>query len=276
MQLLRIKSQPIVGGGTPGNAERSGKNMLNVHSARGYCLSLLLLMLFVSLIFADEAMQDTVRPQSPDLVDLVRFVIIQASADGYVSEKYWNKTSERFDGLRIRGLRISKRKKAVRHGFCRRYAAALEKPEANFALEIEDVKLPGEDLTAFAMTASLKARCEATFAHYVYGVKGVNGTTIAHADLKVRILISIDPRTQFSLSDPIPKIQLNARVRNVDLWLTDVDVKRIGVLDGKFVEILGDGAEEAIEELIQNQEGRLNRKLQKELDDIQGESQGPN
>ncbi len=244
--------------------------------ARGFGLSLFLFScIFLigdashSYAFA-ESDESPSLPAAPNLSELIRFVFIESSAEGYSNEKNWNKTSKRFDGLRIRGLRISKRKKAVKHGFCRKYAASLKNPEKNFEFTIEETTIPNEDVLAFLVNARLRARCEATFAHYVYGVKGINGTTVADADIRVKILISLNPQTEFSLSKPIPKFYLNTKVRDVDFRLKDVDVRKVGVLDGKFVEVVGDGLRKAFEELIQNQESRVKKKLQKELDKIQG------
>lgn len=244
--------------------------------ARGFGLSLFLFgsVFFFSDVSCSQAFAESDGPPSlpaaPNLTELIRFVIIESSADGYTNEKNWNKTSKRFDGLRVRGLRISKRKKAVKHGFCRKYSASLKNSEKNFEFAIEETTIPNEDVLAFVVKARLRARCEATFAHYVYGVKGINGTTVADAEIRVKIVISLNPRTEFSLSEPIPKFYLNAQVRDVDFRLKDVDVRKFGVLNGKFVEIVGDGLRKALEELIQNQETRVKKKLQKELDKIQG------
>lgn len=250
-----------------------------IQSTRGICLSFFLFAMFTSatsLFAQDETVVESpvgVR-QAPNLSDLVRDIIIESTKEGHVNEKHWNKTATRFDGLKINGLKISKRKKKVRHGFCRKYSAALRNPDQTFHLAIKEITIPGEDVTAYSIDAKLKARCEGTFAHYTYGVKGVNGTMISDADIRVRLIISIDPKAQFSLSAPIPRVQLNAKVRDVDFWLTDIDVHRVGILDGKLVELIGDGAEEALEELLQGQESQVKKKLQKKLDELQGLDKG--
>ncbi|WP_145197668.1 hypothetical protein [Thalassoglobus polymorphus] len=237
---------------------------------RGVCLSFFLLMFAVGASFAEEPALQSQHPVAPNLEELVRFVVIESSVEPYFNDKYWNKTSGRFDGFRIRGLRISKRKKEVRHGFCRKYSASLVNPEKHFQFEIKETTLPNFDGQAYLIETKLRARCEGTFAHYVYGVKGINGTTIADADVRVRLVVTLKPTAQFSITDPIPKFSLNAEVRDVDFKLKDIDVRKVGVLDGKFVEVLGDGFQEVFEQLIQNQEKRVKKKLQKELDDLQG------
>lgn len=245
-------------------------------STRGFDLSFFLLILLsssTSVFGQSEAVSETVVVQkTPNLSQLVREIIIEVTKEGHTDEKHWNKTITRFDGLKFDGLKISKRKKKVRHGFCRKYSAELNNPEQTFSIEIQEVAIPNEDVTAYSINAKLKARCKGTFAHYTYGVKGLNGTMISDADIEARLIVSFDPRAKFSLSAPIPRLQLNAKVHAVDFWLRDVDVRRVGVLEGKLVEVMGDGLEEVLEEFLQSQESRVKKKLQKELDKIQGVS----
>ncbi len=250
---------------------------MKFQSTRGVCLSFFVWSFIVSAnifscSFAEESLSVSQRSEAPNLEELVRFVVIESSSEPYRNEKYWNKTSRRFDGLRFRGLRISKRKKEVRHGFCRKYSASLVNPEKNFRFEIKETTVPNFDGQAYLIESKLRARCEGTFAHYVYGVKGVNGTTLADADLRVRLLVTMKPTASFSIAEPIPKFSLNAEVRDVDFWIKDIDVRKVGVLQGKFVEVLGDGFQEVFEQLVQNQEKRVKKKLQKELDEIQGKA----
>lgn len=212
---------------------------------------------------------------SPTLSDLVRTIIIEASREGYEDDRNWNKTSTRFDGLSIRGLNISRKKREVQHGFCRRYAARLIEPERTFQLEIEDLPPPEGKTLAYAIQARLKARCEATFAHFVYGVKGANGTTVADADVQVRIVLALSPKTEFSLLKPIPRVSLNAEVQEVRFKLKDIDARRVGLIDGKPAELLGDGLKEAFAQLLKNQEGRVKAKLQTRLDKFQQGAAAP-
>lgn len=241
---------------------------------RGLRLSFFIAVISISQLLSATCVsaqeQSLGEVATPNLSHLVRSIIVEATKEGFVDEKHWNKTATRFDGLKFRGFKISKRKKKVRHGFCRKYAASLINPDQTFTLDIQEFTVPNEDVIAFSIQAKLKARCEATFAHYTYGVKGLNGTLVSDADIKVRLIISFDPQTEFSLAEPIPRIQMNAKVRDVDFWLKDIDVRRVGAFRGKGVELVGDGLEDALEELLQTQESRVKKKMQKELDKIQG------
>lgn len=233
---------------------------------RGLCLSFFMLGWFCANCSALAQDSSGLNPPAPSLTELVRRVIIETSKNGYEDQKHWNKSVTRFDGFKIHGMNVSPRKRSVRHGFCRKYAAELRNPDKTFHLQIQEISPPDNTRIVFLLESKIEARCEATFAHYVYGVKGLNGTTVADAEIRIRIQLSLDPQAEFSLDKPIPKLNLNARVEDVDFSLKDIDLHKVGVLDGKVVEVIGDGLKSIIEEVIQDQEKRVRSKLQKELD----------
>jgi len=209
--------------------------------------------------------------QIESLSDLVREILIHASRDGFDDEKHWNKSVTRFDGLKIRGLHISKRKKQVRHGFCRKFEAELIQPEETLSLEIRQLpaEKPGAP-TQFVITAELKARCDATFAHYIYGVKGLNGSAVADATVRMKVALEISHELSISLDKPFSGFQLHGSVNSVQLKLKDLDLRQFGLIRGDAAELLGDGSREALEQLLQSQERRIKERLQKKLDQIQG------
>lgn len=223
---------------------------------------------YPSLVAAD----DTILPPkpAPKLADLVRDVIIEISRDGYVDERHWNKSVKRFDGFRVRGFDISRKSKKVRHGFCRKFSCSLRNPEQTFELTIEEATSPTREGLTFYVKGKMQLDCEAVFAHYLYGVKGLNGETKARADVRFRMIFACNPITEFSLDRPIPRIQMNASIRDVDFWLDDLDLQKVGIIDGDAAEVLGKGLEEAVEAMLQSQESQVRKRIQRELDVIQG------
>ena len=247
--------------------------------ARGFILSLFLLLGWLCANASAQpdnqsrpplpAPNALVLDESQSFADLIREVILHEAKEGYADEKHWNKTSDRFDGLKIRGLKISKRKKKVRHGFCRKYEAQLVRPEETFKLEIEQLP-PSDDnsATTFVISSQLKARSEATFAQYLYGVKGLNGNAVANATLTMKIVLEIAPQAVFSFESPLPDFNINADVKDVQLRLKHFDLQKLGPIKGELAQIIGDGSEKAVEALLKRQESRIKKKIQKELDEI--------
>lgn len=249
-------------------------------SARGVIPSLFLLLMVLAplsrhqSVFGadDDGLIATDQGPEKKFSDLVREIAIHSTEEGFEDTKHWNKSVKRFDGLSIRGLHISQKRKRVRHGFCRRYEAFLVRPEETFRLEIEQLPLdPTFETTQFVVTTQLRARSEATFAHYVYGVKGFNGSAVAHATIQLRLVLEIAPTFVLTADSLLPDLRLNARVNSVDLQLKDFDLQKLGPIKGDFAKILGDGSRESVEGLMQAQRSRIRKKLQKELDDIDGD-----
>src|SRR5690606_34358620 len=115
---------------------------------------------------------------------------------------------------------------------------------------------------------TLRARCEATFAWWNYGVKGWNGTAVSDATIQLRLVIETSPQFKFSLASPVPKLSLSPRISKLEMKIKDIDLRRIGLLTGDVVSELGDGSRKSIEALLQQQTGRIQSRLQKKIDEI--------
>ncbi len=203
------------------------------------------------------------------LGDILKLCLQQALTEEYVDDRKWGRTTERFDGFRVKGLRVSKREREVNHGFWQRYSARLVRPAETLQVQIQ--QLPGDGPTVrFQLLLTLRAHCEVTFAWWNYGVKGWNGTAESDATIQLRLVLETRPELKFSLETPLPRVSLDPKVAELDLKIKDIDLRRIGVLEGPGVTLLGDGSRKAIEELVQQQSVRLKAQLQKKIDDAVG------
>ena len=203
---------------------------------------------------------------STPLEILVRETIVELVPHIFVDETAWNRDTERFDGFRIRGLRIEERKKRVNHGFWQRYQVQLIQPDENLRITIRQLDGAPEKRVRFDVSTALRARIEVTYAFWTYGVKGLNGTTVADATIHTRLRLSVAPRARFEHGSWLPSLAIEPRVDAVWLRLKDLDVRRIGVIGPAVAEPLGDGSRKAIEAFMQSQSGRLKQKLQARLD----------
>ncbi|WP_139228210.1 hypothetical protein [Planctomicrobium piriforme] len=212
-----------------------------------------------------ELPADQHPPQT--LGDVLRICLLQAMAEEYVDDRHWGGTVERFDGFRFRGLNISKRERLVNDGFWHRYKARLIRPGETLQVQVRQEAGP-DNTVRFAVEMILRAQCEATFAWWSYGVKGWNGTAVSEATLRLRLVLDTQPQFQFSLDTPIPGLALNPKVSEIELKLKDLDLQRLGVFEGPGVTVLGDGSRKAIEQLLQQQEGKLKQRLQQQIDAV--------
>lgn len=210
--------------------------------------------------------QEFELPAEPSLSDLVRIVILDALPDEYVDERHWGQQAERFSGIRVRGLQVSVREKLVNHGFWRRFTATLDKPEDNLQVQIVPWEQPLEGRKVFDIQIVLRAHTTATFANWVYGVKGLNGTVRSAATLQANIRLLAAPQARLSWGRLVPQVGLDIQVANVDLQVRDLDVSHIGFFGGWLAEQLGDGSRQSVEALVNLQERRIMRLLQQRLD----------
>ncbi len=211
---------------------------------------------------ASSSSSSSTLPKS--LGDILRVALLQAIDEEYVDERKWGRTTERFDGFHVQGLRISKRERRVNHGFWQRYRVRLVRPEETLKIDVKQE--PGvDDRINFTLSMQLRAHCEATFAWWNYGVKGLNGTAVSEATIWVRLDLETNPQFKFSLESPFPRVDFDPKVKALELKLKDIDLHRLGVFDGPVVSLIGDGSRKAVEDLLQQRTEKLKGQLQKQL-----------
>lgn len=208
-------------------------------------------------------------PLSPETTfsEILRSILLESLKSEYVDDRHWGGTTRRFDGFRVQGTRISKREREIPHGIWRRFRVNLIQPEKNFHVEFAQLEPTADGVIPFSIRIRLRARCESTFVWWTYGVKGVNGTTVSDVTLQLKMVLNTSPRLKFDLQSPLPKLELRPQIASLAIELKDLDVRRFGVLQGDVVKVLGDGATDAVEALIQQQEGKIRKKLQQKLDE---------
>jgi hypothetical protein len=215
---------------------------------------------------APPAEQDELGDPPPTLSELLTMLIREAVEERYEKLDDWGATVRRWDGLHVRGLKTSRRWKDVNHGFWRRYSASLLAPEETLRLHVETQAVEGESPFRLLVWLQARARCETTFATWVYGVKGLNGTVVADADLEVQLQIRLDRRPVAPWEQLLPWRGLHPNVEQVRLKLRDLDVRKVGLLGGEAAQLIGEGSQLAVAKLVETQERSLQRRLQKRFD----------
>ncbi|WP_437224187.1 hypothetical protein SH661x_003522 [Planctomicrobium sp. SH661] len=243
---------------------------------RTAALTLASVFCVTACVFAQEYRTVAVPVSSPtanavaapsNFSEILRTLLLESMRSEYVDDRDWRGTVERFDGFRYQGLRISKREREVPHGIWRRYKVNLIQPEKTFDVQVAQLDTDAEGNIPFSILINLRARCEATFVWWTYGVKGVNGTAESDATLQLKLILNTSPKIGFGLNSPLPRLELRPKVMQVELKLKDLDMRKLGVFQGDLVKVLGDGSTKAVEALVQQQEGKIKKKLQQSLDE---------
>lgn len=211
----------------------------------------------------------------PDLKDhatlseTLRAIALTAIPDQYEDLKQWGRKREVFAGVRMeqRGfnVRFSERKRQVNHGMWHRYKIEMIDPARNLKLTIDKVRPTNGNQFEFSVHLGSRLRCRGDFEHWVLGVKGLNFTVVSEADVDVIADCEVVVQTQPRRGSLIPDVVLDPRVRRVQLFLKDIDVRRIGEIRGDIAETVGDMARHDIENLLQDQEPRVLKKINEAL-----------
>ena len=199
--------------------------------------------------------------------DLARDIALHVIPENYRDDRHWDKTERVQARVRTRTkngqIRFEPREKKVNHGFWRRFSMSLTNPEKTFQLDLRNVRRTPEGATRFDLFIQVRARCEAQFASWTYGVKGLNGTV--ESDVTVQAVVDcsfrIDP--EFREGSVLPVFALKPEFHDLDLKLTDVDTRKIGLIGGWAAEELGNGTRKSFEDLLQMQEKPLLERIRK-------------
>lgn len=204
------------------------------------------------------------------LSHLVETIVREAIPRQFENDKHWNKRTKVVNGLDIetkRGLpRISKRERAVRHGFWRRYQVTLINPQETLHLRIDNLRSPSAGEFRWDLFVSMRANVEARFEHWNLGVKLLNGSTNADATLNVHADCSLKISLEADAESSLPVVVLRPTVHTIHLTLPDIDVHKFGKVEGPVVREIGSGLEDIIEELLQSQEKSVLKQAQKSID----------
>lgn len=222
----------------------------------------------IAVVRADEP-PPAVTAESIELTwsEIAREIALNVIPENYRDDRHWDKTEKVASGVKVKTkggqVRFEQREKKVNHGFWRRFSLLLLNPGKTFQLDIKNIRQTPQGATRFDLIVQVRARCETQFAVWAYGVKGVNGTV--ESDVTVQALLDCSFRvdSEFGADSVLPVFALKPEFHDLDLKLTDVDTRKIGLLGGWIAEELGDGTRKAFEDLLQSQEKPVLERIRK-------------
>jgi hypothetical protein len=216
----------------------------------------------------DNPAGDDAGPLITDWSSLLRGVALELIPEDYADDRHWGATEKITVGVKVRTsggrLQLEERRKRVNHGLWRRVRVQPIRPDQTLRIEVRSLTAKPAGDYRCELWLQLRARCEVQFAHWVYGVKGLNGTADADISVQVRLIGGMELVTIPS-GGWLPAVKLIPAIDDLDLKLTDLDVRRIGVVGGWAAEELGNGARKGVEDLLQSQEPRLLKRARRKL-----------
>jgi len=201
--------------------------------------------------------------------DIAREVALNVIPANYRDDRHWNKTEKVASGVKVKTkggqVRFEQREKKVDHGFWRRFSMSLLNPDRTLGIEIRNVRKTPDGGTRFDFFITVRARCETQFALWTWGVKGINGTVESDVTVQALLDCSFRVNPEFNDGSILPTFALQPEFHRLDLKLTDVDTRKIGLLGGWVAEELGNGTRKAFEDLLQSQEKPLLERIRKSV-----------
>lgn len=213
----------------------------------------------------DPRLNGPVLKDHANLSETLRAVVLTAIPDQYEDLRQWGRTREVFGGVRMQqhglNIRFSEKKRKVNHGMWHRYKIELIDPARHLNLTIDRIRPLTAGRFAFQIHLRSKLRCRGDFEHWVLGVKGLNFTIVSEADVELIADCELAIQTKLNRGSLLPDLVLDPKVSRVQLFLKEIDVRRIGEIRGDIAESVGDMSRHDIENLLQAQEERVKRKM---------------
>lgn len=207
---------------------------------------------------------------APPWVDLAQELIREAIPDDYADTKKWGMQREVPVGVkvRVRGLnvRISKREKSVNHGTWRKYQAKLVDPEETFSFDVRKWRLDDDGKYRFTAIVKFRTRCTAKVARWNLGVQAFATNAEADADVEMQADCTVGLTPEVAEGELLPTIVLDPHVDDIRLRLRNIDVRRIGTIGGSLAREMGDESREFVEHLLTQQEERVKKKANQQID----------
>ena len=237
------------------------------------CLALVSVKLFAADIEANGVDDDADQLPHGNMSVFIEALARQSLKKEYIDERHWNRQEKVFDGWGWKHGKIRTRRQEVNHGLWQRYKLKPIDPEHRFVIQIRSLPLdatkpamPKASALRFELFVSTRLSLEADYALWTWGVKGVNGKVEADATVEARAICSLETRTTFEPGSLMPHFTFLPQVHEIHLRLEDIDLERVFLLSGPISKELGKGMRHTLEDILQEQEPKILKKIQKSLD----------
>ena len=213
-----------------------------------------------------------VADQSQEARELDQFLTelaIQHLPVPHVEDKDWNKTDERWDGIRVyrnsKGrLTTKRRKKTVNHGTWKKYTVDLIDPKKNFHVTVSDFQEHDDGDTSFVVGLSARVQIHARQSKWVKGLQLYSLSVDGKADVVVAVNIRL--ATELVPTKFPPDLILKPKAESADLQIRNFRIDRVSKAGGEFAQQLTRAVKSQLEEKVTKYEGKIVKKLNKSFE----------
>ena len=193
----------------------------------------------------------------------VRSILIESLPKELRDDQDWEAKKRVFAGLKIAreqdALLIDKQTKEVNHGLWRRIEVTPVDPEKNLRFEIVSAKSIAPNRFAFELVAAAPLHATLRVERWRMGLKMLNFKSEADTTIEMRLHGEVGFRTDWQ--GTVGQILLQPQLTSVDLRLLEFDLQRLGLVQGKLAEELGDFATKPLSRQLDKQEATVLAKI---------------
>lgn len=205
---------------------------------------------------------------TPDVLKWLDKLIRANLPPTYEDDRKWNRQKEVWDGIKFRreGLKIEtkRRKKMVNAGTWTKYSISLVEPEKNLDIEFTKLETLNDGKVAFSVIVDCSLDVFGRLSQWARDVQLISIS--ANADAACRL--TLEGTVQF-LVNPLqfpPSVSLKPHVNKAHVDLTYYRVRRISQVGGDFAKVLGKGLRGVVDDKLDDMNGKLVDKINKQLD----------
>lgn len=193
-------------------------------------------------------------------------LIEEAIPEHYEKKKDWGKRKNITIGLRADGLKLERRKKAVKHGLWKHYKIDLVEPEKNLHVEIQDLRTLDDGRLGFTLVLSAKLDIWGRLKAYQYGIHMIALEIVGQTDFD----LALDCQVAAGVTEEKGRslVVIDPQVSDARLKLREFRLDRVSNAKGPLVKELGEEIEDIIVDKLRGPKltAKINRAIDKKRD----------
>ena len=209
---------------------------------------------------------------TPELVTWLERMIRNNLPPTYEDDRKWDQQKEVWDGIEWRreGMKLEtkRKKKMVNAGTWTRYSIAFVEPDKRLFIQFDRLETLPDGRIAFGVTVDCTLDVFGRLSQWVRDVQIISIS--ANADAACRL--TLEGTVQFKLN-PLkfpPDVAIKPHVDRAHVELTYYRVRRVSQVGGDWAKVLGKGLRGVVDEKIEDMNGTLADKINKQLDKHEG------
>ncbi len=187
----------------------------------------------------------------------------------YDKKKDWGKTKNITVGIHNKGFKLSRRKKAVKHGVWKHYKVNLIDPDKNFDVHIENLAAVDGSRVQFTLVLNARINTWARAKVYQYGIHLI--ALEIEGDTNVELALDCEVGVRLHTESGLPGLSIDPKVVAARLALTNFKLRRVSNAKGPLVRELSSGLRKAVEHELKGPKlvAKINRSIDKRRDRLE-------